>query len=122
MWCASGACALKLRLTALACLSPYDVNLPLHALGALTDFTVANIGFILLGLVIRPASPRLAAFSMLAGIISLAGLVLYIAPTHFGLPRGIAERITAYPQTIWFVVIGIALLTGRSFGTTRQRQ
>lgn len=107
--------------TAMAGIFPYNVNLPLHGLGALTDFTLANIGFILLGVVLtRHGSRALGSFSIAAGIVSLAAFVLYVSGVHFGV-RGIVERFVAYPQTVWYVVMGIAILSNRvpAFGHGR---
>jgi hypothetical membrane protein len=97
--------------TTMAGLFPYNVNLPLHAVGALTDFTLANVGFILLGVsLLGAARSRLGWFSIAMGTLSLIAFVLYVTGTYLGIGRGIIERVVAYPQTIWYVVLGLAIL------------
>ncbi len=101
--------------TSMAGIFAYNVNLPLHALGALTDFTLANVGFILLGVVLLRHDARgLGTFSIAVGALSLTAFVLYVTGTYFGLGRGIIERVVAYPQTLWYAVMGIALLRTRT--------
>lgn len=105
--------------TSMAGIFPYNVNLPLHALGAVTDFTLANVGFILLGvMLLRHGARGLGTFSIGVGVLSLAAFVLYVTGTYLGLGRGVIERTVAYPQTIWYVAFGIAILRGRTAALT----
>ena len=76
---------------------------------------LGTIGLVLassvLGIVLlRHQARALGVFSIVVGAISLAAFVLYVSGTYFGIGRGIIERVVAYPQTIWYVAMGFAIL------------
>lgn len=89
---------------------PGNVNIPLHATGALLHWVIGGIGILLIGFALRKGSPRLAAFSFVCAALALIGFFLYGSQEYFGLGRGGMERLTAYPLTVWLIVVGITLL------------
>jgi hypothetical membrane protein len=95
--------------TILVGLSPENVNVLFHLLGAL-NIPAGNAAMILLGLAIWP-DRQAAWFSVLSGVIGflglLAGPVLVILTGHGG---GLAERIALYPLIIWLIVFGYVIL------------
>jgi len=97
--------------TILVGLSPENVNVLFHLIGAL-NIPAGNAAMILLGLTIWRQRIKLAWFSVLSGVIGLLGLVvgpvLVILTGHGG---GLAERIALYPLIIWLIVFGFAILT-----------
>ena len=98
--------------TILVGLSPENVNVLFHLVGAL-NIPAGNAAMILLGLAIWRDRRGLARFSVLAGGIGFLGLLagpfLVITTGHGG---GLAERIALYPLIIWLIVFGFATLRG----------
>ena len=84
----------------------------LHALGAAMPFIVGNIGLIILGRSL-PASKSFKIYTVTSGVVALVALILFSSQHYSGLGQGGMERLTAYPQTIWLVIYGIASLFGR---------
>jgi hypothetical membrane protein len=90
-------------------LFPENTVAGLHAAGAALPFVLGNLGILLLGLSLRlPVAPRV--FTLAAGVVGLVGLALFLSHTYLGLGIGGMERVTAYPQDIWLVLIGAYLL------------
>jgi len=88
---------------------PEDVLAWLHGLGAALPFLVGNVGLVLLGCSLHvPAKLRL--YTMVSGGLALIALVLYLSNTTLGLGDGGMERVVAYPQTVWQIVLGTYLL------------
>jgi hypothetical membrane protein len=88
----------------------------LHGIGATLAFVVGNVSVILLGMFWRiPA--HLRVFSICLGVLALAALVAYTSSHFAGLGEGGMERVVAYPQTVWLVVIGAYLMP-----SSRRRQ
>ena len=96
--------------TILVGLSPENVNVLIHLIGAL-NIPAGNAAMILLGLAIWREHIKLAWFSVLSGVIGFLGLlvgpVLAILAGHGG---GLAERVALYPLIIWLIVFGFAIL------------
>ncbi len=81
----------------------------LHGLGAGLPFLVGNVGLVLLGRSLSaPAGLRL--YTMLSGGVALVALVLYMSTASLGLGDGGMERVVAYPQTLWQIVLGVYVL------------
>jgi hypothetical membrane protein len=81
----------------------------LHGLGAAIPFVVGNVALVVLGLSLEmPAILR--AYSFLSGIVALLSLAAYASRHYLGLGEGGIERVVAYPQTIFLVVIGCYLI------------
>jgi hypothetical membrane protein len=81
----------------------------LHVIGATMPFLIGNIGLVILGLALSIPKP-LKIYTIISGVISLAALVFFVSHMYLGIGSGGMERITAYPQTIWFIVLGIFIL------------
>lgn len=77
----------------------------LHGIGAALPFTIGNVAVLVLGFTLS-LSPTLRLFSVLTGFVALVALVFYASNHFLGLGEGGMERIVAYPQTLWLVVIG----------------
>jgi hypothetical membrane protein len=94
--------------TILIGLSPENVNVPLHILGAL-NIPAGNVAMILLGLAIWRDRPGMAKFSVVAGVVGLLGMLagpfLVILTGHGG---GLAERVALYPLIIWLIAFGLS--------------
>jgi hypothetical membrane protein len=99
--------------TMLAGLFPFDRNLAMHVLGSLLFFFLAPLAMVLLGVSILKRAPGLTVFSWLIGAVTLAAFCAYPHYAAIGLPRGVMERIAAYPSSLWFIIAGIYILTGR---------
>jgi hypothetical membrane protein len=97
--------------TILVGLSPENVNVLFHLLGAL-NIPAGNAAMILLGLAIWRERRGIAWFSLVSGVIGFLGLLagpfLVITTGHGG---GLAERIALYPLIIWLIVFGFAILS-----------
>jgi hypothetical membrane protein len=91
---------------------PEDSVSALHGAGAAMPFLVGNIGLLLLGWSLTvPWWLRL--YTTLTGGVALFALVLYASNHFLGLGQGGIERVVAYPQTVWQIVVGAYALTRR---------
>jgi hypothetical membrane protein len=90
-------------------LTPENVDLGLHTLGALYGIVCLNVAMVVLGAALLHAARGLGVLTLAAGIAGLAGFVLFIGPGS-GVPVGIAERIAVYPPDIAIIVLGVFLL------------
>jgi hypothetical membrane protein len=82
----------------------------LHGIGATLSFVFGNVGIIVLGWSLRlPLALRV--FSLFLGGLALAALVAYASSHFLGLGNGGLERVVAFPQTVWLIVIGTYLLS-----------
>jgi hypothetical membrane protein len=99
--------------TILIGLSPENVNVLVHLVGAL-NIPAGNAAMILLGLAIWRERRALAWFSLLSGVVGILGLLagpfLVIATGHGG---GLAERVALYPLIIWLIVFGVSFVAQR---------
>jgi hypothetical membrane protein len=99
--------------TILIGLSPENVNVFVHLVGAL-NIPAGNVAMILLGLAIWRDRRGMARFSLLAGVVGLLGMLagpfLVILTGHGG---GLAERIALYPLIIWLIVFGLSVVADR---------
>jgi hypothetical membrane protein len=99
--------------TILIGLSPENVNVFVHLVGAL-NIPAGNVAMILLGLAIWRDRREMAWFSLLAGVVGLLGMLagpfLVILTGHGG---GLAERIALYPLIIWLIVFGLSVVADR---------
>ena len=99
--------------TILIGLSPENVNVFVHLVGAL-NIPAGNVAMILLGLAIWRDRRGMAWFSLLAGVVGLLGMLagpfLMILTGHGG---GLAERMLLYPLIIWLIVFGLSVVADR---------
>jgi hypothetical membrane protein len=80
-----------------------------HGLGAAIPFTVGNAALIIIAA--APMIPVvLRLYSFLSGAVAILALVCYSSRHYLGLGEGGIERVVAYPQTVWLIVIGLFLL------------
>jgi hypothetical membrane protein len=97
--------------TMLVGISPENVNVVLHVIGAL-NIPADNVAMILLGLSLWRDRRGMAGFSIVAGVVGLLGMLagpfLVIVTGH---GSGVAERIALYPLIIWLIVFGVGILT-----------
>jgi hypothetical membrane protein len=88
---------------------PENTISPLHGIGAALPFVLGNAGVIVLGLSLNlPAPMRL--YSFLSGGVAILALGFYASSHDLGLGEGGIERVVAYPQTAWLIVVGVYLL------------
>jgi hypothetical membrane protein len=92
--------------TILVGLFPENTVANLHVLGATLPFLIGNIGLILLGYSLK-MSRWLQTYTALTGLLCLIALSLFMTHSYLGIGQGGLERIVAYPQTIWMIVIGL---------------
>ncbi len=95
---------------------PEDALSGIHGVGAALPFLVGNIGLVLLGWSLSvPGWLRL--YTTLSGGVALFALVLYANNAFLGLGEGGLERVVAYPQTVWQIVLGGYALTRARSGS-----
>jgi hypothetical membrane protein len=106
--------------TILIGLSPENVNVLFHLVGAL-NIPAGNAAMILLGLAIWHDRRGMAWFSVVSGVIGFLGLLagpfVVILTGHGG---GLAERIALYPLIIWLIVFGLSFVKRRQSGRSGQ--
>lgn len=96
----------------LAVLSPENVNIVIHSVGAVIAFIISPIVMIL---AYRQITTRFKYFSAILGVISLGFAVLefgayYSSIVQQNLGPGGAERLILYPIIIWLIGYGSYLL------------
>jgi hypothetical protein len=91
-------------------LAPADVNLPVHAAGALLQLPGAAAPLVL-GLAVRAQQPALAWTSSSLGALGVVASVLYAAQLSLGLGAGVLERLAIWPLTVWTTGLGAVLLS-----------
>ncbi|QQR40642.1 DUF998 domain-containing protein [Devosia rhizoryzae] len=86
---------------------PLD-DMLIHVIGAVIAIAAPGAGFVLLAWVLRDLRPKLAFWTVLVGFVTLlSGLGHALGGLPFG--RGSMERLAVWPQTIWFVCVGMML-------------
>jgi hypothetical membrane protein len=104
--------------TILVGLLPENTVASLHILGAALPFIFGNLAIILLGIEL-PLSKPLKYYSIISGIVALLAVILFITHFYLGIGRGGMERIVAYPQSVWMIIIGFYLIYS---GVLKRRQ
>lgn len=95
--------------TILVGLFPENSVAALHILGAALPFAVGNAGLVVLGLSL-PLPKLVRVYTLLTGLIALIATLLLITGNYAGMGLGGMERIAAYPQTIWMILLGFYCL------------
>jgi hypothetical membrane protein len=97
---------------------PEDTVYWAHLTGADLAFLLGNIALIVFGRGLR--LPRwLSWYSIASGAVALVGLCLFLTHNRFFLGLGGMERVVAYPQTIWLVVVGVYMSGSRQRSAAR---
>lgn len=99
-------------------LAPEDVNLWMHGLGALVHFLGSNVGMVLAGAGLIKQGGNGAWWdgqpvrwvTLLAGVVGLAGTLIFLSGNNVGLGTGGIERVAAYPLPLWLTGMGTLLL------------
>lgn len=81
-----------------------------HVAAAALPFTVGNVSLMVLGLSQGFGGRALRSYTFLTGAIALVALGCFQAGIHGMLGHGGMERLVAYPQTIWMIVVGLHYL------------
>lgn len=80
-----------------------------HGLGSAIAFTVGNAALIIIAA--DPTIPVvLRLYSFLSGTLAVLALAGYSSSHYLGLGEGGIERVVAYPQVVWLIVVGLFLL------------
>lgn len=93
---------------------PEDTVIAMHGLGALMQVFGCGVGFILVGLIVKPKFKFFSMLSIIAGVVSVAAFIIMAvisvksAPS-LGSDLGTWERISIWLEPIWFVVAGLIL-------------
>ncbi|WP_417308501.1 DUF998 domain-containing protein [Devosia sp.] len=96
-------------------LFPVNENEAPHVVGAILALLVSCGGIALLGTVMWRSSRGFALYSIASALLCITGFVLYALAVsqQIEIGRGLAERITAWPQNLWYMVTGTLILTHR---------
>ncbi|MGC5617276.1 DUF998 domain-containing protein [Georgenia sp. Z1491] len=89
---------------------PSDVDLTLHTIIAMIGFLAQSVALILIGSGWLRSRAALGRTTLIAGIVTIFGLLLLMAPTAWSLPFGILERAAAWPFLLWLVLAGAAAM------------
>lgn len=108
--------------TVLVGIFPEDRVAWLHVAAAALPFLVGNAGLVVLGRSLGVPG-WLRSYTMLSGGVALIALALYVTGATLGLGNGGMERVVAYPQTVWQIVLGTYVLrrSGKLVGGTGER-
>ncbi len=96
--------------TVLVGLFPENTIGALHQAGAALPFVLGNLGVLLLGVFLEHLPTGVRALTLAAGAIGLVGLALFLVHAYLGIGLGGMERVAAYPQDVWLIVLGAQLL------------
>ncbi|MCL1871660.1 MAG: DUF998 domain-containing protein [Promicromonosporaceae bacterium] len=84
-----------------------------HLAGADLAFLLGNVALVVFGLSLRVPT-WLRWYSVVSGVVALVALVLFLVHHRLFLGLGGMERVVAYPQTIWLIVVGSYLVVRRT--------
>lgn len=93
-------------------LAPSDVNLAVHAIGALLQLPGA-IAPLLLGLATLRQRQKERVFSIAVGLLGTLASVLFFVGAAAGSGNGALERLGFDPLTVWVIVMGVVVLARR---------
>ena len=94
--------------TILVGLFPENSISALHILGAGLAFVLGNVGIIIIGT--QLSQPWLKSISLIAGGVALAAAATFASGHSILIGNGGIERLAAYPQSIWMIIIGLMLI------------
>ncbi len=99
--------------TILVGMYPENTIANLHILGASLPFLLGNVAMVVLADHLNLPN-KLRVYTMASGVLGLSALVLFLTGNYIGLGHGGMERVVAYPQTIWMIVLGSYLLAHKT--------
>ncbi|MGC2939459.1 MULTISPECIES: DUF998 domain-containing protein [unclassified Brevibacterium] len=92
---------------------PADIDPTLHAVFGFGGAAVQNLGLVAAGLAMTLWPEKrwvwrveFGRLTIILATVGLVGTLLLSAPTGWGLPIGLIERIAAHPFLIWFILAG----------------
>lgn len=91
---------------------------PIHVAAAALPFAIGNLSLVALGLREGFGGRRLRTYTVMTGAVAFIALGFFQAGLYGVLGRGGMERLVAYPQTIWMIVVGLGFV----WQTVRMRQ
>jgi len=92
---------------------PLDAAMGLHVLGAILALAVPGFGLVLLGSGLYRQRPVFAGVTIALGLCVLIGALGHAMGGPI-LGRGTLERMAAWPQTVWYMLAGTAVLVRAS--------
>jgi hypothetical membrane protein len=96
--------------TVLVGLSPENVNVPLHLLGAL-NIPCGNVGLLLIGLASRRVTPWQGKLALVLAVIGFLGMLGGpVLIRLFGQGTGLSERLALYPPIVWMIMVGASFV------------
>jgi hypothetical membrane protein len=98
--------------TILVGIFPENLHVALHSFGAFLIFLFGNLALIILAKSLF-ISRSMKIYTFLSGAVGLIALIFFISQHYLGIGVGGMERIVAYPQTIWLIVMSVYLFTTR---------
>jgi len=90
-------------------LVPLDRDLELHTLVALPAFVTQSMALLVTAYVLRHR-PGQCRTALLAGVMSIVGLVVFLARTGSADLGGLFERLALWPGYLWLPVLAVAVL------------
>ncbi|MGI4020048.1 MAG: DUF998 domain-containing protein [Janthinobacterium lividum] len=95
---------------------PEDTIIAMHGIGALMQVFGCSVGFILAGLIVKQKFKMFSNLSIILGVVSAVAFIItsVISIKHvpfLGLYVGTWERISIWPEPVWFVIIGLILVS-----------
>jgi len=105
--------------TVMVGLFPENVLRPVHTLGASLPFIYGNLALILIGVGERRLPGWLRTYGLIFGSLALVALIFYLLHNYLGIGLGSLERVVAYPQTVWLILMGLHLAKKETFLTTQ---
>jgi hypothetical membrane protein len=91
---------------------PEDTGKPWHAVAATIHLATAGLGMVATGLALKSAGrTKPAAVTLVLGAASVVGTVVTGTGGGLGVGRGAAERLAAWPFTVWTTLAGAIGLT-----------
>ena len=86
--------------------SPLNLNPFLHSLSGGLAIAALNTGLVTLGVAVMKKQPGLGLYTLLWGIVGMAGLILSGTPPYVGLGYGGWERVAGFAFPLWGISIG----------------
>lgn len=103
LWCVTGLSSIATGLV------PLDRNLDLHALVALPAFFAQCLALFVTAYALRHRRGQSRA-ALIAGTVSIVGLIVFLARTASADPGGLFERLALWPGYLWLPVLAVAVL------------